>query len=588
MDINKKWFAWFNVLILLVLFSPKVVQADATDWGEALSFLREKFPSAYVHVGDVVETNGNRVVFKLKTGTTGIPARGSELMATCHEPDIPVYLQKESGIIKVISVFEDKVLAQGVKSLGGRVEKGDFVVMPASPTVYLQTNIRDRESFLPYQKLLQGLIDEQLEVVEIRDSSLSGNSGSYGVLLRLDAGDEYLALKLQSLYSGNTFYSGSVPLGANVALLKQPGSKVKGDISPKHRGPASAPEPPAQMKEEYFPLEGEYKRFVFADMDADGRQELVLLNNKGIFGFKAVDGNYRAWDSFLFKNADLLAIHLHCGDMDLDGKDELLVTLAEKTEHMGKKDHALRSMILTYGNGTFAPLDDRLPFYLRTIEGRDGKEVFIGQASGKHDPYAGPVFQIRYDTMEKKVVRDQLYKPAAEVYSLYQFNLDPFDGDHLLVLEPNNDLSGYHAAAEEIGAISPRNYGAYEEISYPVKLRKEDYSQGGFKGIGWKTVFAPRRFELKREYDHQVFLINKERTSNFTSTVFTKILGKSSAKDQILGIKWQGKKLVETWASEEIERDIIDFCFAGDSIHVLARNTNGDCYISTIDALNSF
>jgi hypothetical protein len=342
------------------------------------------------------------------------------------------------------------------------------------------------------------------------------------------------------------------------------------------------------VEQAYFPLEDEYKRFVFADMDADGRQELILLNNKGIFGFKAVDGNYRAWDSFLFKNADFLAIHLHCGDMDLDGKDELLVTLAEKTEHMGKRDHALRSMILTYGNDTFVPLDDRLPFYLRTIEGRDGKEVFIGQAGGKHEPYAGPVFQISYDTMAKKVVTDQLFKPAAEVYSLYQFNLDPFDGDHLLILEPNNDLSGYHAAAEEIGAISPRNYGAYEEISYPVKLKKEHYSQGGFQGIGWKTVFAPRRFELKKEHDHQVFLINKERSSNFTSTVVTKMLGKYSAKDQIMGIKWQGKKLVETWASEEIERDIIDFCFAGDSIHVLARNTNGDCYISTIDSLNSF
>ncbi|ACN14635.1 hypothetical protein HRM2_15260 [Desulforapulum autotrophicum HRM2] len=586
---NKKSFAWFTLFVLLLLSYPKAPQANGLDWSETLSFLREKFPRAYVHMGDVVETNGNRVVFNLKTGTTELPSRGSELMVTSHEPGVPVYLQKESGIIKVISILDDRVLAQGVASFKGSFEKGDSIVMPASPTVYLYTQIRDKESFLPYKNLLQGLIDEHLEVVETHDATISNNGGPYGVLLRLDAGNGYLATKIQSIYSGNTFYSGSVPLETAVALSNPDENKVNVNIPEKQAvapmvldGTVHPRKTQTLDGEGYLSLDGEYKRLVFADMDADGKQELILLKDQGIFGFKPVDGKYLAWKHFLFKGSDLLGIHLHCGDMDMDGKDELLVTLVEETEHLGKKDSILKSLILTFANDTLTILDEHLPFYLRTIQDRGGKVVFIGQAGGQYEPYAGPIFQIHYDKNQKKVVKGPLYKPAAEVFSLYQFNLDPFDEDRLLILEPNNDLYGYHASSEKIGTISPRNYGAYEEISYPVKLKKEVYSQGEFYGIGYKTVFAPRRFVLNKEHANLVFLINKERASNIARAAFNKFLGKSSAKDQILGIMWQGDRLIEPWKSEAMERDIIDFCFAGGYIHILGRNTNGNCFVSPI------
>ncbi len=589
MDNNKKLLAWLNLFVLLILFYPRTIHANGMEWSETLSFLREKFPRAFVHMGDVTETHGNRVMFRLAAGIPGLPSRGSELMVTRHEPEVPVYLQKESGIIKVISVLDDRVIAQRVISLGGSIKIGDNIVMPASPTVYLYTNLRDKESFLPYTNLLQGLINEHLEVVEINASTVSGNGATYGVLLRLDAGNGYLATKIQSIYTGSTFYSDSAPLGTAVALSNPAGNDVivnmpeKQDIAPVVMERTVRPlEPQALVGEDFFALDGAYKRFIFADMDGDGKPELILLNDRGIFGFKTVEGSYRAWKHFLFKGSDILAIHLHCADMDLDGKEELLVTLAEKTQHLEKKDSALNSLILTYANDTFAILDEHLPFYLRTIQDRDGQKIFLGQAGGKHEPYAGPIFQIRYDTSQQKVVKGPMYTPAAEVFALYQFNLDPFDGDRLLILEPNNDLYGYHASSEEVGAISPRNYGAYQEISYPVKLRKEVYSQGEFHGIGYKTVFAPRRFVLEKNHGNLAFLINKERSANFTRAAFNKFLGKSSAKDQILGIMWQGNKLVESWKSEAIERDIIDFCFAGDYIHVLGRNTDGGCFISTI------
>lgn len=614
MAIHRIFGLFCSTLLITFILGAPVIDASSQNWNELFSFIDSRYPPVYEPVGKITEINRDRIVFKNINGKKSV-ARGTELLVTSRKKGIPLYLQEVSSIIKVSSFFGDNVLATRILDFDNKPKKGDTVVKPSSPVVYLYTNIRDKDAFPPYSRLLEQIIAKNLEVIELAGSTVTDYPSRYSVLMRFEAGEGYLVCKLQSLYSRETFYSRTVEHKKKLSLLQPSGSEVQPAKLEKrrpllHEVPVTGSpvpkntlgEKPAQLKRnevpdvagqappnpfkakaskefenEYFILEGEYKRFVMSDLNGDGKQEVVLMNDRGVFALTVNNGNLLALDKHLFPDKETIALHLHSADMDGDGNDEFFVTLAEETQFMGKTDFRLMSLILTYKEGTFSPLADGLAYYLRVIQDRTGQNVIIGQEKGSYDQYEGPIFEIKYDPTGGTVRKGPPYEPAEGIYSVYQFNLDPENNDHALILEPTDNLYGYYTPHEKVDADTPRNYGPYREIAYPQKLEKDLYIRGGFDKLDFKDIYAPRRFILHQEYDGQCFLINKERKTGIGGgNTLKRILGKPEGMDSLVGISWRGKKLVETWESEKIAKDILDFCFKDNKVYVLTRNAKGD------------
>ena len=604
----------YRRIFLLVVFCLLTISpARAGDqWDNALNFLDKRFPPVYDQLGTVSEMNGDRVVFTLP-GDKIPPARGQELLVTSND-DHPIYLQEPSTLIKVVSVFGNKVIAEKVMTVGKALRLQDNIVIPASPTIYLYTNVRLKDSFTPYQQLLKGLLTRNLEVVELTDPEISDSPARYGLLVRLEQSEDSLVCKIQSIYSKDTLYSMSAPASPNTPLVREAGRGIQlaaAKKAPLVFPPAGQPVyqaspgtyPPAlygQQKpalpfhartlspseQEFYKLSGkDYKRMVIADLDADQVNEVCLLNEHGVFIFHFNNGHLDPVEQFNFSEEKIIPLHLHSIDLDDEGGSELLVTLTTEINFADSTDNRLCSMVLTWKNGHLLTMATNLPYYLRVIEDRAGQPVALGQTQEPYDQYDGPIFRLVYDYHSSTVKRGELYGPAAEIYSLYQFNFDPANKDQIYIIEPSNEVYGYYVPEEKVYAISPRKYGEYREVAYPKKLQKAEYNSGGFDKQTHRMLFTPRRFVLETKYDNQCFLINKERRSvaAVVGDSINRVLDRNTGgEDSIIGLTWRNNQIAETWTSADVAKDIIDFYFTRDKGYVLTRDTRGEFSVEAI------
>ncbi len=599
------------LLITLFLLSLSPAQA-ASQWDKAFDFLHKRFPPVYEELGTVSEMNGDKVVFVLPEGGKA-PARGLELLVTSRD-DHPIYLQEPSTLIKVVSAFGPNVITEKVMTVGQELRLGDNIVIPASPTIYLYTNIRLKDSFAPYQALLSGLLDLNLEVVEIAGPEIADSPARYGVLVRLEQSENSLICKVQSIYSKDTLFSLAAAAETAVPVVREAGREIqlaavqKAPLvtppagRPVYVPPTTAYSPALHGREEtappfhartlspgemeFYKLSGkDYKRMVIVDLDGDRQNEVCLLNQHGIFLFHFNNGHLEPLNQFTFSGEDVVPLHLHAVDLDGDGGGELLVTLTQKINFAGSADNQLCSMVLTWKKGSLLTMASNMPYYLRVIEDRAGQPVALGQTQQPFDQYDGPIFRLVYDHHSSTVKRGELYQPAAEIYSLYQFNLDPANKDQIYIIEPSNEVYGYYIPEEKVYAISPRKYGDYLEVGYPKKLQEPEFNRGGFDKQTYKMVFAPRRFVLEKEYDNQCFLINKERqaAAGLVGETVNRVLGKTTGgEDSIVGLNWRGNQIAETWQSADLGKDIVDFCFTGGKGYILTRDSRGEFSVEAI------
>jgi hypothetical protein len=360
----------------------------------------------------------------------------------------------------------------------------------------------------------------------------------------------------------------SIPARASAAPSVQP-LPVTEEPGSEPAGPSFQTSKPIE-KAEFHKLSEPYLRVQSCDLEADGKGELAFLSQEAvvIYGFQN-DQLVRKL-SHRFDKDSYFPLQLHAVDIDGSKGDELLVTLSEQSQSLDKKDNRLCSMILTLKNGAFQTLVKNWPYYLRVIRDRHGQAVALTQSRGDYEQYAGPIYLLRWNSADKKVEVGGPYRPARGIYAIYQFNLVPEDPQRVMILEPNNNLNGYFAPEETLEATGIRNYGDFHELAYPIKLEKAEII-GGFDTKTSREVYAPRRFELRPGFDGQSFIIYKERTGSggiLKSTV-KKVWRGSQGVDQVVGVKWAGQQIVETWKSKELSKNILDFTFTQDSDRIL-------------------
>jgi hypothetical protein len=265
-------------------------------------------------------------------------------------------------------------------------------------------------------------------------------------------------------------------------------------------------------------------------------------------------------------------------DLDGDGGDELFVTLSRADSVMDKEDNRLCSQVLSFKGGAFRALAIGVPYYLRVITNRQGNRVPLAQSEGKYRQYSGPIYLIKWNQNAGTIEIGTPYGPAANIYSIYQFNLAPNDPQRVIILEPTAVMHGYFTPEEKVEASGEREYGSFREIAYPQKLEKEIYL-GGYEKKTSEDVYAARRFELRVAFDSQSFIIYKERFGGIAQNLLKgKISSKAQGQDQVVGVKWVDNRIVETWQSKKLAKDVLDFTFLNDPARILVLYRDGDGY----------
>ena len=620
----------FKIAVTLCLFcvlpfflaTPRA-QARKEPFPGLMAFFEKQYASPFQVAGKVYEVSGDKLLFS----KTDVPLEIGRLLRVCeHKPGVSPVLQSKIAWIQVEALYADKALARITQGAAIAIKPQDIILTPPAPMIYLYTNITGKQGFADYRQLLTALLNAHLQVKEVPGDAIAGKPESSDLLLRLEWEAGQLVCGLTCLDNGRLLYSQALPYPDAVRTQFSSGHPLKQTVVMAVRTPATlsaqpspAPEesrsvsagpsfqtpkplstpvrapvvpsvqpppvPEASLSEpagpsfqtpkplekaEFHRLSEPYRRVQSCDLEADGKGELAFLSQEAVVIYGFQNGQLVRKLSYRFDKDGYFPLHLHAADIDGRKGDELLVTLAEPSQSLEKKDNRLCSIILTFNKGALHTLVKNWPHYLRVIRDRHGRSVALAQPRGDYEPYAGPIRLLRWNPTDKKAELGEPYRPARGIYAIYQFNLVSEDSQRVMILEPNNNLNGYFAPEETLEATGIRNYGDFHELAYPIKLEKAEII-GGFDTKTSREIYAPRRFELRPAFDGQSFIIYKERTGRggMLKNAVKKVWRGSQGVDQVVGVKWAGEQIVETWKSKELSKNILDFTFTQDSDRIL-------------------
>ncbi len=574
----------FFILFILIFVSNIFAYSP---WAPLVKHLNSYFSYGNIESYTISNISNKTLTFNLQLQPTLLP--GGELIIKKGGSNP---LSSETlGFARFLGVFNQQGSAQIIYTLN-TIHKGDFLLKPFNRKVVLFTNVRNKYSFKPYIDLQQALTFNNFTIYEINkpDEVKFLPVGEYNLLVRLDSSPGIITAKIQSLYDNSILFNQgfqfpfqvATNFPANVKIsLSQP--QVQSKFFARKRTNSKFSERASKDLTTYsfttgkkisanqLTLTGDFEvvkyklhrkavRIVTADIDRDGEDELVTLNDYGINVYKFGNTKLKFVYNYPFPNSNIIAIHLHAADLNKNGKAELFITLTQKYKDVDSITNKLCSMIIEYAsNNKFNVLNHNLEYYLRVVEDRNGVKHLICQHEGEYEPYDGVIREMKWTGSRFKVAG--AYEEAKNVYSIYGFAPHPEKKDYTIIIDRFGNIAGYYAPREEKVDLLSENMGIYKIISYPIKL-KWDFYRGGFDRETSRNIYAYRRFEYKKEFNNQVFTIKTSYNKDITRKIISKIIrGGNDEPDRIVGIRWVGKSLMKTWESDKFYETVIDFSF---------------------------
>ncbi|MEA1922971.1 MAG: hypothetical protein U9N63_09965, partial [Pseudomonadota bacterium] len=541
-------------------------------------------------VGNVSLVQGSTAIMvlhdpRITIGTT-LAVKGNNL------PGVPLPLQDNIARIRITQINGNQ--ARGTILSGSQTIPPRVPLFPLGHNrVYVYSNLTMPQNLQPYQDLTRALQSNRIPYAIKSGSQIAAGDtpGIRPLIIAFEADRNLISCRLtdreQNIFFQNNFTINFAPptnarAGANwsqpsafSAASRSGGGSAGGVQSFTHAtGPAPGTRPAGKIK-----LKSAYKRLVFADYDKEPGQELVFLNDKWVEIYRLKNFKLTPIGRYRLPKDDMIPLHLHNGDFNHNGIDELYLTLGRPTLIEDKQDTFLCSIILEKQGKSPKVSGKNYPHYFRVIEQRDGKKVLMVQDMGEFKQYKAPIRWGGYYN-GKFAVRKE-FRQGRDVFSLYNFNLSPFNKEHLLVSDEEGNLAGFNATDSEMLISADDQFGIFDETPYNQKLKNIVY-EGGFSITRSSEIrYTARRFVKRNSYGQQIFLIKKGRVvnPNMVDQGIGLVLDEKIKYDQIIGLQWREGEIRESWKSPRFPRDIIDFGFTKENgkemMVVLTRNKDG-------------
>ncbi|MBN2333232.1 MAG: VCBS repeat-containing protein [Deltaproteobacteria bacterium] len=581
----------FFSLVILLSLSPNL--AAAGSWQQLVNAAGANLAGGNLQAGRVMLLQDDAVIMEIADRRLSV----GSLVAVKDTslPGVPLPLQNNAALIRLTQLHGSQARGIIIDGTTGAIPPGAPLFPFSYNRLYLYTNLAAPERQFPYRDLTMELQQAHIPyaVKSFQELSYGPEMGIRPLILRLEGRDQQIIGQLTDL-EGTVLmtiaYALPMPMPVTVpfGLRFQQGSGHSATQGAAHSftrpGKAAANTQLASKIE----LKSGYNRLLFADLDGNGRDELVLLNNAWVEAFQIEGDQLKPFARYRLPHKDTLPLNLHCGDFNHNGKDELYVTLGLPVTVSDKPDTRLSSLVLEMENQNLRSLGSDFPYYFRVMETREGKQVLLAQEIDDFKQYKLPIRWAGFFAGKLEIKGE--YQPAHNVFAVDNFILNPFNEDQLLVLDMEGGLGGYNAKNEDLLTTADESFGLYDEVIYLQKLAETEY-EGGFS-IKKTAVnrFAPRRFVLKSSFGRQAFLIKKERRINpeLLEKGVSLLKDKASEHDQVVGVQWKDSGgIVETWKSPALARDIIDFTFtrvkSKDTMVLLTRNESGKYALEMVE-----
>lgn len=286
------------------------------------------------------------------------------------------------------------------------------------------------------------------------------------------------------------------------------------------------------------------KGVALADLEGDGRKELVLIGQSELWAYKVTQEGLKALGELKLPSTyNLLAV----GALDLDEQkgEEVVVTAAMEDN--------LKSFALRWEGGGFTYLLKDVNRYLRVVD-LGGKKALLAQAIGSDVDFVGPIDRLRLEG--GKVVYEPLKGVPRETW-LLGFVQGRFTGEGT---EPEVVRVTALGELELVGPKGERIWKGGKSYclsdNYFDRPRVMADEKGMPSGVPRRVYLPTKMMAVDLDGDGVDELVVVDNRFTLGQTLERVRLYGSG---RVLGLVWDGMSMAQAWQTEEMPGCIFDF-----------------------------
>jgi TolB-like protein len=287
----------------------------------------------------------------------------------------------------------------------------------------------------------------------------------------------------------------------------------------------------------------EIKGLDIADVDGDGRNEIILMDRHNLWIYQYIEEKLRTLTTLKSRaNQDFLT--LDAADLNGNGTAEIFITSIVGED--------LNSFILEYEGKAFKRLGDKNGWYFRVLDLPQMGPTLLGQKMGVQESFSGPIRQFRWK--KNGLAKGKKLKLPKET-QLLGLAIADITGDgkaEIIRFDDDDRLRVFSADGKDLLYKTSTKYGGsnnfFDRESIPQMVARDHVP---------KRVFLQGRIvvlDLDGDEKAEV-IVNKNHFSSGRLVERVRLFDKGEVYD----LAWDGMMLAEQWRTREIPGYIADY-----------------------------
>ncbi len=287
----------------------------------------------------------------------------------------------------------------------------------------------------------------------------------------------------------------------------------------------------------------EIKGLDIGDVDGDGKNEVVVMDEHNLYIFK-YDGEKLRFIQKVEQGNEYNFLTLDVADLNRNGHAEIIVTSVVQDD--------LRSFILEYEQGKIKKITDKSGWFFRVLDHPKEGPILMGQRMGSEGIPVGPIYKFVWQKKSFEKGPKMPFPNETNIFGLALAGIRDKDKLDLIMLDKLDRLRIVSTDGKYLWS-SQDNFGGTTN-SYDTKKKRDEGVHGD--APAWR-VYIPGRIvakDLDRYGLYQV-IINKNISPG------SRLLDKARKfdKGEVYSLFWDGDNLAPNWKTQVIKGYIADF-----------------------------
>ena len=279
------------------------------------------------------------------------------------------------------------------------------------------------------------------------------------------------------------------------------------------------------------------------DVDGDGKNDIVVADPSNVYLHRFNAGQMNLVTEYNTGNLEIKAIDV--AKVRKQGPARIYVTAQNRG--------SVSSFVLEYRGGTLTPVISEFPYFLRVINYPTRGPILLGQRKGMSKMYEGPIFNIE-DKGNELLVGERFGTPLK--IPIFGFTIGDFEGQRkplIAVYDREDHLRLYEPSGKRL-YVSKSYYGGSDII---LRWVGPEVSKDSEKDMVADTAYVrPRIMSMDVDKDSRYEIL---AISHSSKTMRMLSRTKMLEEGRIKGLVWTGDALEERWATPKVQGMVTDF-----------------------------